>query len=48
MEPHVSDSLKFTEDVFDRMDSVGEERFDELVVSSRAGRISIIFEMVND
>jgi hypothetical protein len=37
MEPHVSDSLKFTDDVFERMDSVGEDKFDEFVVSSRVG-----------
>ena len=37
MEPHVSDSLKFTDDAFERIDSVGEDKFEELVVSSRLG-----------
>lgn len=37
MEPHVSDSLKFTDDVFERMDSVGEDKFEEFVVSSLVG-----------
>ena len=37
MEPHVSDSLKFTDEVFERIDSAGEDKFDELVVSSRLG-----------
>ena len=48
MEPHVSDSLKFTDDVFDRIDSVGEDKFDEFVVSSRCGWISINVGIVND
>ena len=37
MEPHVSDSLKFTDEALERMDSVGEDKFDEFVVSSRVG-----------
>lgn len=48
MEPYVSDSLKFTDDVFERIDSVGEDRFDELVVSSLVGCISIIFGIAKD
>ena len=36
IEPHVSDSLKFIDDALEWIDSVGEERFDELVVSSRS------------
>jgi len=37
MEPHVSDSLKFTDDAFERIDSVGDDKFEEFVVSSRVG-----------
>jgi hypothetical protein len=37
MEPHVSDSLKFTDDVFERIDSVGDDKFEEFVVSSLVG-----------
>lgn len=48
MEPHVSDSLKFTDEVFEWIDSVGEDRFDELVVSSRLGWISSGLTMGND
>ncbi len=48
MEPHVSDSLKFTDDVFEWIDSVGEDKLDEFVVSSLVGWISIIFGVVND
>lgn len=48
MEPHVSDSLKFTDEVFERIDSAGEDKFEELVVSSRLGWISNELVMVND
>ena len=52
IEPQVSDSLKFIDDVLEWIDSVGDERFDEFVVSSRSpGRfewISIRFGIVND
>ena len=47
IDPHVSDSLKFMEDVFEWIDSVGEDMFDELVVSSRLECISSRPGMVN-
>ncbi len=48
MEPHVSDSLKFTDDVFERIDSVGDDKFEEFVVSSLVGWISRRFGIVKD